>query len=107
MLPREIINSTPKDDVVVVFVVFNESTLFPIREDPADGFQSSTEPTTIVGSPVVSVQVAGIEEGTVLDAPIELDLSLNQIENISETNVRNPVCVFWDFFLAGKFLNPY
>ena len=85
-------------------VVFNKTTLFPVSETPTNEPPASdTVPTeTIVGSQVISTQVAGVEDGTLLDTPIQLVLFLNQVENRNETNVENPVCVFWDFALASK-----
>ena len=85
-------------------VVFDEATLFPVREAPTDEPPASdTVPTeTIVGSQVISIQVAGVEDGTPLDAPIQLVLFLSQVEDQNETNVENPECDFWDFALASK-----
>ena len=97
--------TVPEGEAVsVAVVVFNETTLFPVSETTTNEPPASdTVPTeTIVGSQVVSTQVAGIEEGTSLDTPIRLVLFLNQIENQNETNVENPACVFWDFTLASK-----
>ena len=92
------------EDVGIAVAVFDETTLFPVREDPTNEPPASDEALieTRVGSQVISIQVAGVEDGTPLDAPIELVLSLNQIENQNETNIENPVCVFWDFTLASK-----
>ena len=85
--------------------VFDESYSFPNKrsfhkQTSSQVTQSLVE--TVVGSQVISIQVAGVEDGTPLDAPIQLVLSLNQIENQNGTNVENPVCVFWDFALASK-----
>ena len=97
--------TVPEGEAVsVAVVVFNETTLFPVSEtatnEPPASDQVPTE--TIVGSQVVSTQVAGIEDETSLHTPIRLVLFLNQIKNRNETSVENPVCVFWDFTLASK-----
>ena len=84
--------------------VFDVANLFPVREASIDE-PSESEPVvakTVVGSQVISIQVAGVEDGTPFDTPIQLVLSLNQVENHNGTNVENPVCVFWDFALASK-----
>ena len=104
-LPQEILTVIPEgEDVSIAVVVFDETTLFPVREAPTNEPPASdtVQTETIVGSQVISIQVAGVEDGTPLDAPIQLVLSLNQIENQNESNVENPVCVFWDFTLASK-----
>ena len=90
--------------VSVAVAVFDETTLFPVRELPTNEPPASDAvPTeTIVGSQVISIQVAGVEDGTPLDTPIQLVLSLIQVENQNETDIGNPVCVFWDFALASK-----
>ena len=105
ILPQEILDTVLEGEAVsVAVVVFNKTTLFPVNETPTNEPPASdTVPTeTIVGSQVVSIQVAGVEDGTLLDTPIRLVLFLNQVENRNETNVENPVCVFWDFALASK-----
>ena len=81
--------------------VFDKTTVFPVKEASTNE-PSASHTKTVVGSQVVFIQVAGVEDGTPLDAPIQLVLSLNQIENHNGTNVENPVCVFWDFALASK-----
>ena len=104
-LPQEILNIIPEgEDVRVAVAVFDETTLFPVREGPTNESPANeaVAAETVVGSQVVSIQVAGVEDGTPLDAPIQLVLSLNQIENRTERNITNPVCVFWDFNLASK-----
>ena len=104
-LPPEILTIIPEgEDVSVAVTLFNKTTLFPVRESltsqPPASDTLSTE--RVVGSQVISIQVAGVEEGTLLDTPIELVLSLNQIENQDDINIDNPLCVFWDFALASK-----
>ena len=104
-LPEEILTVIPEgEDVSVAVAVFDETTLFPVRELPTNEPPASDAvPTeTIVGSQVISIQVAGVEDGTPLDTPIQLVLSLIQVENQNETDIGNPVCVFWDFALASK-----
>ena len=95
----------PEEEAVSVAVaVFDEATLFPVREGYTNepSASDSVPAETVVGSQVISIQVAGVEDGIPLDAPIQLLLSLNQIENHNGENVENPVCVFWDFALASK-----
>ena len=104
-LPQEILTIVPEGEAVsTAVIVFDETTLFPLREAPTNEPQASDTALaeTIVGSQVISIQVAGVEDGTPLDAPIQMILFLNQIQNKSEANVENPVCVFWDFALASK-----
>ena len=104
-LPQELLTIIPEgEDVSIAVAVFDETTLFPVREVPTNEPPASdaVPVETIVGSQVISIQVAGVEEGTPLTAPIQLVLSLNQIENMSETDIVNTVCVFWNFTLAGK-----
>ena len=104
-LPQEILTIVPAGEAVSIAVtVFDETTLFPLREAPTNESLASDTVLveTIVGSQVISIRVAGVEDGTPLDAPIQMVLSLNQIPNKNETHVTNPVCVFWDFALASK-----
>ena len=57
---------------------------------------------TVVGSSVLSAQVSGIADGTVLDSPIQLFFVLNNasIPGANETASRR--CAFWDFTAAGE-----
>ena len=106
-LPPTIVEIIPEgEDVSVAVAVFDEPTLFPVREEPTNQPPEGTEvmTTTIVGSQVISIQVAGLEDGAPLVDPIRLVLFLNQLEGMNETDVSNPVCVFWDFTLAGKWM---
>ena len=94
IIPPGILATIPKEeDVSIAVVVFDDTTFFPSD-------QVLTE--TIVGSQVISIQVAGVEDGTQLDAPIQLKFFLTQVMDRNETNIENPVCVFWDFALASK-----
>ena len=109
-LPQDILDIVPEGEAVsIAVVVFDETTLFPVREAPTDEPPASdtVQTETIVGSQVISIQVAGVEDGTPLDDPIQLVLLLSQVEDQNETNVENPVCVFWDFALASKWLTSW
>ena len=104
-LPREILTVIPKGEAVSIAVaVFDETFLFRVREAFTNipSVSDADLAETIVASQVISVQVAKVEDVTPLNPPIQLVLSLNQIENPNGTNVENPVCVFWDFALASK-----
>ena len=106
-LPPAISMLVPEgEDVSVAVAVFDETTLFPVREEPTDQPPQDGEVRlmTVVGSQVVSIQVAGLEDGTPLQEPLRLLLSLNQIENMNDSVVINPVCVFWDFDFVGKYV---
>ena len=79
-LPQEISTIVPEgEDVSIAVAVFDETTLFPVREAPTNEPPASdtVSTETIVGTQVISIQVAGVEDGTPLDAPIQLILSLN------------------------------
>ena len=108
-LPVTILQDIPEGEPVSVAVaVFDETTLFPVREQPTNQVPEDTGVliTTVVGSPVVSIQLAGVPDGTDLTMPIRLVLRINQVESMNGTNetISNPVCVFWDFTLSGKWL---
>lgn len=104
-VPQELLNIIPEgEDVNIAVVVFNETTLFPIREPSTNETLANDTvlAETVVGSQVISIQVAGVETGTTLEVPVRMLFLLKQIENGAETNVENPVCVFWDFNAASK-----
>ena len=100
-LPQEILSSIPQDrSVSVAFTVYNSPALFPVRNTSLNMAVSNT----VVGSQVVSVQVAGIDDGTRLDAPVVFSLRLINYSPNSETNeiIFGRRCVFWDFTAASK-----
>ena len=101
-LPQEILSSIPQDrSVSVAFTVYNSPALFPVR----NASLNMAVFNTVVGSQVVSVQVAGIDDGTRLDAPAVFSLRLiNNYSPNSETNeiIVGRRCVFWDFTAASK-----
>ena len=100
-LPQEILSSIPQDrNVSVAFTVYNSPALFPVRNTSLNMAMSNT----VVGSQVVSVQVAGIDDGTRLDAPVVFSLRLINYSPNSETNeiIVGRRCVFWDFTAASK-----
>ena len=86
--------------------MFDVTTLFPVREETTNEAPEAGEPATmtVVGSQVVSIQVAGVVDGAPLPDPIQLAFRLNQLERMNQTLVGDPVCVFWDFTLSGKWL---
>ena len=95
-----------EEDVSIAVVVFDVTTLFPVREETTNEAPEAGEPVTmtVVGSQVVSIQVAGVVDGAPLPEPIQLAFRLNQLERMNQALVGDPVCVFWDFTLLGKWL---
>lgn len=100
-LPQAIVNSIQEQSSVsIAFAVYNAPALFPVRNASQDEMAS----TTIVGSQVLSVQVGGIADGTILNAPVTLLLRLTNSPNLEvDQFVADRRCVFWDFNAAGKF----
>ena len=104
-LSPAILDIIPEEqDVSIAVAVYSATTLFPVRDEPTTEAPEAGEPvtTTVVGSQVVSVQVAGVEDGTALTNPAQFAFSLNQIENIDEMVLSNILCAFWNFSLLGK-----
>ena len=104
-LPREIVNSIGEEkDVRIAFTVYNSSSLFPVRNTSQRTTTSNTA-GTVVGSQVVSVSVAGVMEGAVLDAPVTFSLRLTNTPDVNENIefISGRRCVFWDFATASEF----
>ena len=83
-------NSTDdEEDIRVIFVVYDQNNLFPVREPVTDGNRAreDNEIETVVGSPVISLTIAGLLPGTILPEPIEIVL------RIVETGVQ---CSFYN-----------
>ena len=66
-LPDSISNVTTEDDINLAFTLYNQSTLFPIREPPPD---------TTVGSSIISASVGGIPDGTTLPDLVTVNLRI-------------------------------
>ena len=66
-LPDSISNVTTEDDINLAFTLYNQSTLFPIREPPPD---------TTVGSSIISASVDGIPEGTILPENVTINFTI-------------------------------
>ena len=66
-LPDSISNVTTEDDINLAFTLYNQSTLFPIREPPPD---------TVVGSSIISASVGGIPDGTTLPDVVTVNLRI-------------------------------
>ena len=66
-LPDSISNVTTEDDINLAFTLYNQSTLFPIREPPPD---------TVVGSSIISASVGGIPDGTTLPDIVTVNLRI-------------------------------
>ena len=66
-LPDSISNVTTEDDINLAFTLYNQSTLFPIREPP---------PNTVVGSSIISASVGGIPDGTTLPDVVTVNLRI-------------------------------
>ena len=66
-LPDSIISVTTEDDINLAFTLYNQSTLFPIREPPPD---------TVVGSLIISASVGGIPDGTTLPDVVTVNLRI-------------------------------
>ena len=107
-LTATILDIIPEEqDVSIAVAVYSATTLFPlfpVRDEPTTEAPEAGEPatSTVVGSQVVSVQVAGVEDGTALTEPVQFVFTLNQIENIDEMVLSNVSCAFWNFSLSGK-----
>ena len=101
-LPKEILSNIPEgSDVRLAFTVYNEATLFPVRETTQMQFANDT--TTEVGSQVVSVIVADIPDGTKLNAPIAYSLSQSRTITLeADEYISERICVFWNFTAASE-----
>ena len=66
-LPDSISNVTTENDINLAFTLYNQSTLFPIREPPPD---------TVVGSSIISASVGGIPDGTTLPDVVTVNLRI-------------------------------
>ena len=102
-LPQEIVNSIGEgEDVRIAFTVYNSPALFPVRNTSQ---RTTNTVGTVVGSQVVSVSVAGVMEGAVLDAPVTFSLRLTNTPDVNESIefISGRRCVFWDFANASKF----
>ena len=116
-VPTSIISLIPnKENINVIFVVYNNTFLFPIRTRRRNSNQTSSQELAI-GSQVIGFSVPGIPEGTELPDPVNISLRLanprtGTLEVLHTAlifllsrllqNVTNPACVFWDFEAAGK-----
>lgn len=90
-IPQEISELfSPGDDISVAFTIYREANLFPVRN-------TNPEVRSFVGSSVISAKVAGVADGTVLNAPVIVSLVLNN-ESVPRPNEEvSRTCVFWDF----------
>ena len=66
-IKESIANVTKKDYINIAFTLYNQSTLFPIREPPPD---------TTVGSSIISASVDGIPEGTTLPENVTINFTI-------------------------------
>ncbi|XP_019855094.1 PREDICTED: adhesion G-protein coupled receptor G2-like [Amphimedon queenslandica] len=85
-LPGSIRDATNRDDIILSFLLYNRSTLFPICDVPSD---------TVVGSTVIGASVGGIPDGTVLPDNVTINFTITQ------ENATNHRCVYWDFSASG------
>ena len=67
--PRSIINVTKDDNINVVFIMYNETTLFPLRE---------SDPDTVVGTAVTGAKVGGIPDGTALPENVTMNFTIRE-----------------------------
>ena len=101
-LPQEIVKSIGEgEDVRIAFTVYNSPALFPVRNTSQ---RTTNTVGTVVGSQVVSVSVAGVMEGAVLDAPVTFSLRLTNTPDVNESEeiISGRRCVFWDFAAASE-----
>lgn len=97
-LPESINNIIPaNEDIRMGFTVYRETDhrLFPARD-------SSINNSSVIGSSIISAQVAGIVDGTELDTPVQLFFLLNDLSMGSPDQTVNRRCVFWNFTAAGR-----
>lgn len=80
ILPQSTTDALNHTDVIVAFIVYEESTLFPIRNQ--NNTENNTE-STIVGSAIVSANVLGILTGTQLSNNVTIKFVLKNTENYS------------------------
>ena len=67
---EELLPNTTTGEVGIFFVVYDQSTLFPVGEDGPNNEMN------VVGSSVVSFTIAGLRPGTVLPQPILIDFRI-------------------------------
>ena len=81
----------------MAFTIYTGTALFPVRRD------ATNSTNTTVGSQVVSALVAGISDGTRLDATVRYSLRLTNAPTLGTNEViSDRRCVFWDYHAAGK-----
>ena len=99
--PSSIINLTKDDNINIVFIMYNETTLFPHRE---------SDPDTVVGTAVIGVKVGGIPDGTALPENVTMNFTIREevcylyhkhFNYAFFQNTTNHRCVYWDFSAAG------
>ncbi len=64
------------EDIGIVFVVYDQSTLFPVQEPVV--VIDDTVVETVVGTSVVSLTIAGLLPRTTLNEPIVITFTINQ-----------------------------
>ena len=68
-LPGSIKNLTNKDDIILSFILYNRSTLFPVCDVSSD---------TVVGSTVIGASVGGVPDGTILPDNVTINFTITQ-----------------------------
>ena len=67
--PGSIKDATNRNDIILSFLLYNRSTLFPVCDVPSD---------TVVGSTVIGASVGGIPDGTVLPDNVTINFTITQ-----------------------------
>ena len=68
-LPGSIKNLTSKDDIILSFILYNRSTLFPVCDVSSD---------TVIGSTVIGASVGGVPDGTILPDNVTINFTITQ-----------------------------
>lgn len=76
-VPSSIIELIPiEDNINLIFIVYNNTVLFPIRPQRRRNSNEASSAKLAVGSQVVGFSVPGIVEGTELPDPVNVSLRL-------------------------------
>lgn len=79
-VPSSILDQIPtqKDDINLIFVVYNRTSLFPVRmhSQNTNGGNDTETSDLVIGTQVVSFSIPGLNEGTELSKPVNISLRL-------------------------------
>ena len=104
-LQQFIVNMAANESIGIVFVIYDQSALFPINENSIIANNNEDDDViTTVGSPVVSLTIAGLLAGTILPEPIEINLRIVNTTGVSICMQLPIVCII--IMVSNNYLYP-